>query len=83
MTTLNNDTNVDQISNNANSNPPLNNMPLPINQSSIIIDHFSQLKEELKISLSLSQASYEKWLTAHKTVQEQTGKFIEMQYHMH
>ena len=45
---MNSNTKIDQISNNTNSNPTSNNMPLPGNQSSIIVDQFSQLTEELK-----------------------------------
>ena len=62
LTTINSNTNIDQASNNINDNPPLNSIPFPDNQSSIIIDQFSQLTEELKTLLNLSQATYHKWL---------------------
>ena len=77
LTTINSNTNVDQISNNTNGNPPLNSIPLPDNQSSIIIDQFSQLKEELKIFFQTCLKQPIRNAQAHRTTQEQTGKFIE------
>ena len=77
VTTINSNTNIHQISNNTNGNPPLNSIPLPDNQSSIIIDHFSQLTEEWKNFTKLVLNNLSEMAQAQKTTQEQTGKFIE------
>ena len=77
LTTINSNTHVDQISNNSNNNPPINNMPLPNNQSSIFIDKFSQLTEELKNFTKLVASNLAEMAQAHKNMQEQTRKFIE------
>ena len=48
LTTVNSNTNMDQTSSNTNGNQPLNSIPLTDNQSSIMIDPFSQLTEKLE-----------------------------------
>ena len=81
LTTINNNTNLDQISNNTNGNPPQNNMSLLDNQSCIIIDKFSLLTEELKISPDLSQATYQKWLKLTKLCKNRQENSLKIQHH--
>ena len=77
LTTINGNTNIDQASNSTSGNPLLHSIPFPNNQSSIIIDQFSQLTEELKNCTKLVSSNLSEMAQAHKTVQEQTGKFLE------
>ena len=77
LSTINSNTKVDQISNNTNDNLSPNNMPLPNNQSSIIVDQFSQLTEELKNFTNFVTSNLSEIPQTCQTTQEQTGKFIE------
>ena len=72
-----NDTNNDQTCNITNSSSTPDSIPPIDNQSNIILQQFSRLKEELKTFTTLVSSNISEMTLAHKTAQENMGKMIE------